>query len=204
MRGGDTVKKIKLDGFKEVPNTNGDYLVHPSGKVYSKLSRKVLVHTSRENRSYTVSMRYVGEKSKPVSISRVLAETFIPNPDNCRYVIHKDNDPRNLSLENLEWSDRKPKRDGGKYIRGYENLYKIYPNGNVYSMRRRKLMKPTTLPNDTIYITLTNSDGIPKQYLLATLLYEHFIAPLRSGERVNYKDGDRLNIALQNLKAEWI
>ena len=149
-------------------------------------------------------MRYTGEKSKPVSISRVLAETFIPNPDNCRYVIHKDNDPRNISLENLEWSDRKPKHDGGKYIRGYEKPIKYIQMGTFTVCEEEKLMKPTTLPNDTIYITLTNSEGIPRQYLLATLLYEHFIAPLRSGERVTYKDGDRLNIALQNLKAEWI
>lgn len=198
------MKKIKLDGFQEIPNTNGKYLIHPDGRVYSHLSNKFLTHTIQKDGRRTVSMKYVGSKGTVVAVSRLLAETFLPNPNNLKHVILKDGDPRNLNLSNVEWSNSKPKHDGGKYIEGYEHLYKIYRDGRVYSIRRRKFMTPRLIPNGTLYVALTDSNGVTKHYLLATLLYSHFIRPLRPGERVTYKDKTGTNISLSNLRAEWL
>lgn len=39
-----------------------------------------------------------------VPLHRILAETFIPNPNNCKYVLFKDGDYRNIIVENLTWS----------------------------------------------------------------------------------------------------
>ena len=198
------MKKINLEGFQEIPNTDGKYLIHPDGRVYSRYSNKILTHTIQKDGKRTVSMRYAGSKGTAVAVSRLLAETFLPNPNNLKYVILKDGDPRNVTLSNVKWSNRKPKHNGGKYIEGYEYLYKIYRDGRVYSIKRGKFIKPRLIPNGTLYVALTDSNGITKHYLLATLLYSHFIRPLRPGERVTYKDKIGTNISLSNLRAEWL
>lgn len=40
-------------------------------------------------------------------IHRMVAEAFIPNPNNYKEVNHKDNNPSNNNVNNLEWCDRK-------------------------------------------------------------------------------------------------
>lgn len=45
-------------------------------------------------------------KGKPKAIHRVLAETYLPNPDSLGDVHHKDGSRNNNQLDNLEWCTR--------------------------------------------------------------------------------------------------
>lgn len=52
-------------------------------------------------------VRLINGKQYKKLVHRLVAETFIDNPKNLPEVNHKDNNPKNNNVENLEWCDRK-------------------------------------------------------------------------------------------------
>lgn len=52
---------------------------------------------------YSIVMVKDGGKSRALKVHRLVAQAFIPNPDNLPFVNHKDEDPSNNRADNLEW-----------------------------------------------------------------------------------------------------
>lgn len=105
--------------FRTIKNYEGLYEVSDTGIVRS-LDRYILCKNGSEQffpgkvlQPYTDKLGYkfvsLSKHSCPVSypIHRLVAQTFIPNPDNFPEVNHKDFNPGNNSVNNLEWCDRK-------------------------------------------------------------------------------------------------
>tara|TARA_R110000824_G_scaffold334153_1_gene520697 strand:- start:30 stop:476 length:447 start_codon:yes stop_codon:yes gene_type:complete len=75
-----------------------DYLIYPSGKVFSKKSQKYLKH-NLSSQGYQTS--WIGGKVK--TIHRLLAIHYIENPNNLPCVDHIDRNRTNNKLNNLRW-----------------------------------------------------------------------------------------------------
>ena len=59
--------------------------------------------TRKDKDGYLRVSLWHGDKQLTRFVHRLLAETFIPNPQNLPLINHKDEDKTNNSLSNLEW-----------------------------------------------------------------------------------------------------
>lgn len=108
----------KLDEvWKDIKGYEGEYQISNRGRIKSLPKEKLhdsisgTKYTTKEKimkpadncRGYMCTMIGRNEKSRTVSIHRLVAEAFIPNPDNLPEVNHIDGDKKNNNVENLEW-----------------------------------------------------------------------------------------------------
>ncbi len=82
-----------------------DYMVSNYGRIksYVRVKQKIL-KTSTYNTGYKY-VRFAGT-NKNFLVHRVVAKAFIPNPENKPEVNHKDGNPSNNHVDNLEWVTR--------------------------------------------------------------------------------------------------
>jgi len=79
-----------------------DYTITPEG-VITKITNNLVLSTWTGANGYKhVDLRKDGKGTK-IALHRLLATTFIPNPDSKRVVNHIDGNKLNNSLSNLEW-----------------------------------------------------------------------------------------------------
>lgn len=88
--------------WKDIVGYEGLYRVSNLGNVYSCYMNKTLSIATRSDKYKFVVLRKNG-KDKYMTIHRLVAEAFIPNPDNLPMVNHKDENPSNNCVDNLEW-----------------------------------------------------------------------------------------------------
>lgn len=104
-------KTICDEVWKEIPGYEGVYEVSNYGRVRSN-ARKVWNYTKqgrilkphrKENGYMQITLCGRSKYEKHAYIHRLVAEAFIPNPNNLPQVNHKDFDKANNCVENLEW-----------------------------------------------------------------------------------------------------
>ena len=91
--------------WRSPPGYEGLYLVSTTGLVKSLMSNKILKPNHMNNGYLSVEL-FRNKKSKRFLIHRLVAQTFLPNPDNLPYVNHKDENKQNNTIDNLEWCTR--------------------------------------------------------------------------------------------------
>ena len=108
-----------MEEWKSIPGYEGLYEVSSYGRVKSleiSYTRKngimdhkpeIILSPKNNGTGYFIVCLYKNKTHKYYLIHRLVAQIFIPNPDNLSDVNHKDEDKSNNRVDNLEWCDHK-------------------------------------------------------------------------------------------------
>lgn len=95
---------IMKEEFREVHDFPG-YFISNTGRVFHY--DKELKASEYNKYGHSQFRMYRDGKQYARGVHRMVAEEFIPNPDNLTIVRHLDDNPRNNHVDNLAWGTRK-------------------------------------------------------------------------------------------------
>jgi RNase P/RNase MRP subunit p29 len=201
---------------------DSDYLIYSDGRLYSKKGNRFL-KGKIDNVGYQVYRLAIkneatGKMGKMLYAHRLVAEYFIPNPDNLPYVHHKDEDKLNNNVNNLEWispsdnylehlknSSRKIRKaryklkdlDGEEWRIVQQNpLYSISNKGRVINNKTNRLL---VIDKYQKYSRVSFNDK--KHYYIHRLVYCNFHNDFDlDGYVIDHLDSNPRNNCLENLE----
>lgn len=171
------------NSFKPIKNYE-DYLVNENGEIYSKLSNKLL-KPRKDKDGYLMFNLYNNKKCKTIKLHRLVAMTYIPNPENLPQINHINGVKTDNRVENLEWctasQNTKHAYDLGLNENGREaarkngkKVGKIY--GKIYGKINIKRATEATIRHltpelkelfDDLFINKLKNKDIAKKYNLS-------------------------------------
>lgn len=121
--------------WRDVKDYCGYYQVSNFGNVYSVRSDKQLKH-SKNRGGYLFVVLCTDSKPKQFKVHRLVAISFLTNPDNKPQVNHIDEDKTNNRLDNLEWVTAKENTNYGsrnkKAAKSNSKNIKVIYQDNTY------------------------------------------------------------------------
>lgn len=120
-----------------------NYYITEDGEVWSNNINRYMKQSKNSGGYLCVQLFSETVRKKPTRIHRIVAETYIPNPNNYEQVNHKDGNKENNAVENLEWCS------------AIENVNHAWKNGLCEHLRKRivetKIKKVICIETGKIY-----------------------------------------------------
>ena len=120
--------------WQDIDGYEGLYQISNYGMVKSlprnnTIKKPRILHNCYNNKGYCMVSLCKNNKAKNYRIHRLVAQAFIPNPNNLPEINHKDENKKNNRVDNLEWCNSK-----------YNNTY-----GNRTKIASIKCSKPVSM-----------------------------------------------------------
>lgn len=100
-----------MEQWRDIQGYEGMYQISNYGNVkslnYNKTKQEKILKFGKNYKGYLQVHLCKDGKMKTFTVHRLVANAFIPNPNELSDVNHKDEDKTNNVVENLEWCDRK-------------------------------------------------------------------------------------------------
>lgn len=118
-----------MEVWKYIPGYEKKYLVSNFGNIksinYHRSGKEKIMKPLKRKDGYLKIMLYKNGKYKSYFIHKLVAEVFLENSNNYKYINHKDENKNNNCLNNLEFCTAKYNNNYKKYNRGKKNKNKI-------------------------------------------------------------------------------
>lgn len=153
--------------FKKI-EINQNYSIDENGNVRNdKRGTLISPWISKQGKGYYCVSLYIKKKKQGnFGIHKLLAQAFIPNPNNYKEVNHIDGNTKNNKLSNLEWCSHKMN------IRHATQIIKVFDNYNKYTTSLRKKVAQIDMKTNeivAIYVSVREAErqtGISSSYIV--------------------------------------
>ena len=204
----DDEKQIKLDG-ELIP-----YSVNKNGEIRNLRTGKFLKGSILHTYRY-INFRWDG-KQKNKAVHRLVAETFLPNENDCPMVDHIDGDRLNNKIENLRWVtprqnfanihlDKTPNKPQFQEVvftekELLEEEWREYCGYKISNLGRVKNLKDNILLGTSMDCGYINYLIKGRRILGHVLIWEVFNGPKKDGMVINHINGNKHDNRLLNLE----
>ena len=193
------------------------YYIDINGNVFNTITKKYLQGTIGENgyRYYRLSKN---GKKKMFYAHRLVAETYLNNPNELPVVNHKDGNKLNNNINNLEWTTYSENTQHwrnsfdvkhSQMLYYTEDLpgeewkkfgkYLVSSNGRVRNSNRNNLLKPSITCG--YYKVRLSENGMVQDWMIHKLVYILFTGDNNlNGYVIDHIDGNKLNNNIKNLR----
>lgn len=222
MNNQEFLKSISLDGeeWRDVIGFEGLYKVSSYGRVVSleRYANNRFQNVYKQPHLLTPS-NVQGEKTPSVTLSKeskqskrhlpyLVAQNFLPKPDDNYILDTKDGNFYNCKVDNLYWrrKNRAPKLydttslegEIWKPIVGYEGLYEVSSQGRIKSSYSRKIIKSYSVHGYRGIALVKNSTL--RKYYIHRLVAEAFIPNPNNYPCIDHINTIRADNSVKNLK----
>lgn len=94
---------MRMEQYKDIKGYEGKYQITSWGRVFDVDKQRFRTLETHNKGYLRVDLFDKNGKRKHHKVHRLVAEAFIPNPDNKPQVNHIDGNNQNNSITNLEW-----------------------------------------------------------------------------------------------------
>ena len=169
-----TILQLAGEIWRDIRGYEGDYQVSNFGRIKSFKNGVAKILSVITRGLYQVVSLHKNGKGKMFLVHRLVAQAFLPNPDNLPEVDHLNGDKTDNRVENLEW------------VTYSENSKRAFQNGQHAPIRGEKHVK-AKLTNEQANYIRENPDNLTRKQL-AERFNVHVNTIYRIQKMLTYKD----------------